>query len=431
MRVLIFTQHFWPESFRINDVAQSLQQAGHEVSVLTGQPNYPSGRVFEGYRAAATGIDQFGAIPVYRVPLVPRGNGHALRLISNYLSFILSAVLFGAWRLRGQRFDVIFVYASSPLLQAIGAIALARLKGCAVVTWVQDLWPQSLQATGYVQSPRVLAAVSAVVRWIYARQQMLLVQSPGFVEPVRQLSPRGLDIRVHANPAESIDDAVEAAVTPTNGATSAPADLAPLALPAGFNIVFAGNLGTAQALDSVLDAAEQLCQQPGFEAVRFVLVGSGQRSAWLAEQVQQRSLHNVLLPGRFAPAQMPAILAQAQALLVSLADDPALALTVPSKVQSYLAAGKPILAALAGEGAQVVAQAGAGVACKPADAQALVAAVSQLFALPQAERRQMGEAGRRYFEAHFSAQRLTPALAAHLQDAVDLYRAQRSRGRTQ
>jgi glycosyltransferase involved in cell wall biosynthesis len=329
------------------------------------------------------------------------------------LSFVASSVLFGAWRLRGQRFDVVFVYASSPLLQAIGAIVLARLKGCPVVTWVQDLWPQSLQATGYVKSARVLAAVSAVVRWIYARQQLLLVQSPGFVEPVRLLAPPGMPIRVHANPAE----------TPSDDAPVVP----PLTLPAGFNVVFAGNLGTAQALDSVLDAAEMLGRQEGMERLRFVLVGSGQRSAWLAEQVGQRGLHNVLLAGRFAPAQMPAILAQAQALLVSLADDPALALTVPSKVQSYLAAGKPIVAALAGEGARVVAEAGAGVACKPADALALAAAVRQLMALPADERAAMGAAGRHCFEANFSAERLTPALAAHLQDAVDLYRAARRR----
>lgn len=413
MKILIYSQHFWPESFRINDVAQSLHAAGHEVTVLTGQPNYPGGRVFKGYRAAATGVDAFGGIEVHRVPLVPRGQGSALRLVANYLSFIASAALFGAWRLRGRRFDVVFVYATSPLLQALGAIALARLKRCALVTWVQDLWPQSLQATGYVTSPRMLAAVAAVVRWIYARQQLILVQSPGFVEPVRQLAPPGMPIRVHPNPAE------------TQVASSGPAALT---LPAGFNIVFAGNLGTAQALDSVLNAAEQL---RGVADLRFVLVGSGQRSTWLAENVRTRGLNNVMLPGRFAPEQMPAILAQAQALLVTLVDDPAMALTVPSKVQTYLAAGKPILAALGGVGARVVAEAGAGVACAPANATALAAAVLRLHALPAAQRQLMGAAGRRYFDLHFSPEHLTPALLSHLQEAIDAARLVRGAARRQ
>ena len=121
MRILVFSQHFWPESFRINDVAQSLRAAGHEVTVLTGQPNYPAGAVYPGYRAASTGVEHWHGIDIHRVPLVPRGANSARRLVLNYLSFIFSSALFGAWRLRGQRFDVVFVYASSPLLHAARA----------------------------------------------------------------------------------------------------------------------------------------------------------------------------------------------------------------------------------------------------------------------------------------------------------------------
>ena len=413
MKILIFSQHFWPESFVINDVAQSLHDAGHEITVLTGQPNYPAGRVFDGYRAASTGVERFGAINVHRVPVAPRGQGGALRLAANYLSFIASSVLFGAWRLRGQRFDVVFVYASSPLLQAIGAIALARLKQCPVVTWVQDLWPQSLQATGYVKSPRVLAAVAAAVRWVYAHQQMVLVQSPGFEAAVRQLAPPGLPVRVHPNPAEA---------QPANPGPAA------LVLPPGFNIVFAGNLGTTQALDSVLDAAEQLLD---LAEMRIVIVGSGQRSAWLAEQVRVRGLRNVDLPGRYAPHEVPAILAQAQALLVCLVAEPAMALTVPSKLQTYLAAGKPIVAALGGEGARVVAEAGAGLVCRPGDAAALAETLRCICALPEAERLRLGAAGRRYYDQHYAPARLTPALVAHLQDAIDLARTGQAMRRRQ
>ena len=413
MRILVYSQHFWPESFRINDVAQSLQAAGHEVAVLTGQPNYPGGKVFPGYRAASTGIERFGDIEVHRVPLIPRGSGTRLGLILNFLCFAPSATIFGAWRLRGRRFDVIFVYGSSPLLQAAGAVALARLKRCALVTWVQDLWPQSIQATGHVSTRWIIDWCASVVRGIYRRHDMLLVQSAGFVAPVRALSPPGLPIIVHPNPSESL-------VIHDGPTTVRPA----LQLPPGFNVVFAGNLGTAQALDAVLDAAELLRDLPG---MRFVLVGSGARSAWLAQQIASRGLDNVLLAGRFAPKDMPAILTQAQVLLVSLRDDPTFSLTVPSKVQTYLAAGRPVLAALRGEGARVVADAGAGLACDPADAPALARAVRQLLALSEVERQLMGDAGRAYHDAHYAPAVLTPRLVAHLQQAVVLARAARQR----
>lgn len=400
MKVLLLSQHFWPESFRINAVAVALRGAGHEVVVLTGQPNYPGGTVFKGYRAAATGQQWHDGLEIHRVPLAPRGRGSAPRLVANYLSFIASAATVGAWRLRGREFDVVFVYGTSPILQALVGVLLARLKRCALVTWVQDLWPQSLQATGYIRSPRLLAAVAAVVRWIYRRCDLLLVQSRGFEAPVRELA--GLTpVVYHPNPAEDVAPSLDAE----------PA----LRLPSGFNLVFAGNLGTAQALSSVLDAAAMLADLP---EVRFVLVGSGQCSDWLAEQVRKRGLDQVLLPGRFAPEAMPAILAQASALLVTLTADPAMALTVPSKVQSYLAARRPIVAALDGEAARVIAEAGAGLVCAPADAQALALTVRKLLAMSEGARAQMGGAGGRYHARHFSMATLAPQLEAHLAAAV-------------
>jgi glycosyltransferase involved in cell wall biosynthesis len=413
MRILVFSQHFWPESFRINEVAHALRAAGHEVLVLTGQPNYPGGQVLPGYSAASTGVEDYGGIAVHRVPLWPRGRGGAWRLAGNYLSFIASAVLFGAWRLRRQRVDVVLVYATSPLLQAIAAVTLARLKRAALVTWVQDLWPQSLRATGYVTHPRLLAAVALVVRWIYARQDLLLVQSEGFVDAVRALAPARVEVRVHPNPAEA-----QVANPPP----------APLTLPPGFNVVFAGNLGTTQALDALLDAAERLRDLP---ALRLVFVGSGQRSAWLAGEVARRGLPNVLLAGRHAPEHMPSILGQAQALLVSLADDPALQLTVPSKLQSYLAAGRPIVAALRGEGARLLEAAGAGLSCPPGDGAALEATLRRLLALDEGTRAAMGEAGRAFHARHFSPAQLTPRLEAHLSDAIRVAQTARRLGRRQ
>lgn len=164
MRLLVLSQYFWPETFRITEVVQSLRDAGCEVTVLTGQPNYPDGVVADGYSALSVRTQVRDGLTIHRVPLVPRGRGSALRLVANYASFVVSAAVFGPWLLRGRRFDAILVYAPSPILQAIPAVWLAWLKGAKLVTWVQDLWPESLSATGFVRNARALAVVAAVVR---------------------------------------------------------------------------------------------------------------------------------------------------------------------------------------------------------------------------------------------------------------------------
>lgn len=397
MKVLVLSQYFWPETFRINEVVASLQRAGCHVTVLTGQPNYPQGDVFAGYSPVGFGAQQHEAgYTIYRVPLVPRGRGGAFGLAVNYLSFVVSASLLGPWLLRKQHFDIIFVYAPSPITQAIPAVWLACIKRAKLLTWVQDLWPQSLEATGFVRNRRLLALVAVLVRWIYRRCDLLLVPSQAFIAPVQAMAGK-TPVQYHPNPGELA------------------AGLAPLVPPAltlqpGFNVVFAGNLGTVQALSTVLDAAERLLPHPN---VRIVLVGSGSRSEWLADEVARRKLDNVQLAGRFAPEAMPGILAQASALLVSLMRSPGMDQAVPSKVQSYLAAGKPIIASLDGEGARVVSAACAGVACPAEDAAALAQAVLQLEAMSPDELQRMGDAGQRYYKQHFDPEVLTAQLVQH------------------
>lgn len=402
MKVLVVSQYFWPETFRITEVAQSLRSCGHEVIVLTGQPNYPDGVVLPGYAAASLRVQAHDGLTICRVPLVPRARGSALKLILNYLSFIVSAAVFGPWLLRGSKIDVIFVYAPSPILQAIPAIWLAWIKSARVVTWVQDLWPESLSATGFVRNQKVLGVVAAVVRWIYRKNDLLLVQSQAFIEPVANMAGNA-PVMYHPNPGELAFSKID-----LNRPIA-------LQLDAGFNVVFAGNLGTVQALDTLLSAAQLLSDR---EDVRFVLVGSGSRSEWLQQEVKRLGLDNVKMPGRYSPLDMPGILAQASAVLVSLVKDPIISQTVPSKVQAYLAAGKPIIASLDGEGARVVMEAGAGLACPAEDAHALAAAVRQLRdALPE-ERQQMGQRGLIYYARYFEPTLLAKRLSQILSDVV-------------
>jgi glycosyltransferase involved in cell wall biosynthesis len=400
MRVLVLSQHFWPETFRINDVTALLHRSGICVSALTGQPNYPGGAIFPGYRSLDASIHQHPlGYPIYRVPLVPRGPGGARRLVVNYVSFLVSACVLGSlFFCRGKRFDVIFVYGSSPILQAIVGIVLKSQVKAALVTWVQDLWPQSLEATGFIRNRYVLGAVGALVKWIYRRSDLLLVQSPAFLEPVRSMA-KNTPVVYHPNPSPAEEMTTRCNETPP-GPT----------LAQGFNVVFAGNLGTVQALDTILVAAELLLTEPD---IRFTLVGSGSREEWVRSEIRRRGLTNIDLPGRFPPEVMPSIFAQASVLLVSLARSPIMALTVPSKVQAYLAAGRPIIAALDGEGARVVLEAGAGIACPAEDAPSLAQAVLSLRATAPQTLAKMGVAGRAYHAKHFSPQLLTERLIGH------------------
>jgi glycosyltransferase involved in cell wall biosynthesis len=318
------------------------------------------------------------------------------------LSFVISASVMGAWLLRGQRFDVIFVYGTSPILQAVAGVVLKWLKRAPLVTWVQDLWPQSLEATGFVRNRRLLNMVAVVVRWIYRRNDLLLVQSQAFISPVKAMAGK-TPVEYHPNPGELAFSQTHRSVPPV------------LILEQGFNMVFAGNLGTVQALGTVLDAAELLLPHTD---VRMVLVGSGSRSEWLQQEVARRQLGNVQLAGRFAPEAMPGILGQASALLVSLVRSPIMSQTVPSKVQAYLAAGKSIIASLDGEGARVLEESGAGVSCPAEDAVALAQAVLRLRAMPSNELQRMGEAGQLYYKQHFDPNLLAERLVQHFSQVL-------------
>lgn len=402
LRILIVSQYFWPEDFRINDVVRSLVEKGVEVDVLTGKPNYPEGVIFNGYRAWGWQVESWGGATVYRVPLFPRGGRSAWRLAMNYLSFVGSGLLFGPWLLRKRQYEVVFVYGLSPILLAIPAIFLAWIKRRKLIVWVQDLWPESLSATGYLRNASVLRAVEWVVRWIYRHTDLLLVQSRAFVAPVSALAP-GKPVRYYPN---SVDATFAEPPSPNVVLPAVPA------LEEGFPVVFAGNVGVGQAVEVIVEAAELLKDVPH---IRFVVFGQGSRWEWMRGQVRSRGLTNLYLPGRFPADTMPGLMQKAGALLVTLADEPIFAMTVPNKVQAYLAAGRPILACLNGEGACLVEQeAQAGLSVPAQDAKALAAAVLQLYQMPAEDRAKLGANGRRYFKAHFDHDKLVDELTAHL-----------------
>ena len=397
MKLLIISQYFWPEGFSINAVAKSLVEKGVEVEVLTCKPNYPSGKIFPGYRAWDCPQESHQGVLIHRIPFLPRGNS-GWRLALNYLSFVVSGLLFAPWMLRKKKYDVIFIYAPSPILQAIPAIFLGWMKGCPVVLWVQDLWPESLSATGNVENRLVLKLVEWVVRFIYKHTDLLLVPSRAFEAPVRALAS---DTPIVYQP-NSVEEAF------TLSATDEPPSVEGLGT--GFSVMFAGNIGAAQAVGVIIEAAVLLRE---YADIYFVVLGDGNSRTWMLEEAQQQGLINLHLPGRFPMETMPGFMQKASALLVTLADRPIFAATVPNKVQAYMAAGRPILACLNGEGARLVVEAGAGIAVPAENAQALAEAILRLYRLSPAEREKMGENGRSYYKEHFDHEHLVDKLIGH------------------
>ena len=406
MKVLIISQYFWPENFRINDLVQELVQRGHSVAVLTGIPNYPAGRVFDAYRQNPKAFEYYGGARVWRVPMLARGHG-AVRLFLNYLSFVIGACLFGPWQLRGQQTDVIFVFEPSPVTVGLPAILLGQIKRAPVVFWALDLWPETLAAIGVVRSPRVLGWVGHLVKFIYERCTLVLGQSRGFLESIARYCSDVRKIRYFPSWAEEV----------FNQPDLVPAPEVPV-LEGAFNVLFAGNIGEAQDLPGVLDAAESLKHNP---AIRWLIVGDGRKSDWLLEEVARRGLQdNVLLLGRFPVERMPSFYAHAGALLVSLKKDPVFSMTIPGKVQSYLMAGVPLVGMLDGEGAKVITEANAGLVCAAGDASGLAAVVLQMAAMRADQRHQLGANGRAFAQKEFGRSLLMDRLDVLLHEAVDL-----------
>ena len=404
MRLLIVSQYFWPENFRINDLAQGLVKIGHHVTVLTGKPNYPSGQFFDGYSFWGKSREMFAGIEVIRVPLIARGHGGAVRLVLNFFSFALFASLFGPLWCRGS-FDVVFVYEPSPVTVGLPGLVMKAVKKAPLMFWVQDLWPESLSATGAVKSRWVLDRVSFLVRFIYRGCDRVLVQSRAFVDRVRVLGADPKRILYYPNSAEELYRPVLRGPVPGSRV-----------LPDGFRVMFAGNIGAAQSFETILSAAETLRDHL---EIHWLILGDGRQSRWVHEEVARRDLSQcVHLLGRYPAESMPDWFAQAEVLLVSLRKDPIFALTIPSKIQSYMACGRPILAALEGEGARIVEEARAGIVVPAEDSSALAKAVLDMSLMPPSEREAMGENGRRYFLQEFERDALLVRLDSWMKELV-------------
>lgn len=402
MKVLVLTQYFWPEIFSINDVCKNLNDEGIYVEVITGKPNYPLGYIYHGYSSSGVQHESFFGIDIIRVPLWPRGK-NKFNLFLNYLSFVFSCSIFGPYLLRGKKFDVILVYAPSPILQALPAIFIGKLKKVPVVLWVQDLWPQSLSATGYLKNRFLLYLVELFVKFIYSKCNLLLVQSNSFILPVQKIYNK-TPIIYHPNSSSKIFLKNE----DNNFSLLDNLDNC-------FSIMFTGNIGSAQCVEVILEAATILRDEVD---IQFFIVGEGSRRLWLINESKKRNLSNLHLPGQFPFELMPGLMKKASALLLTLVDKEIFYYTIPNKLQAYLASGKPILACLNGEGADIVIKAKAGLAIPAENSKALSESILQLYNMTKNERDRMGIQGRKWYIDNFSEEMLTKKLVKLLASVI-------------
>lgn len=395
MRILIVSQYFWPENFKINDISIALMEKGYQVSVLTGKPNYPSGKFSDNYSFFRKNFESWNGIKIYRSPLFPRSNGKGLSLFLNYFSFAIFAslrVLFIK-----QKFDRVFVYEPSPITVGIpGIVAKFKFKA-PMYFWVQDLWPESISAAGGVKNKFVINSLNLLTKWIYKHSRKILIQSKAFVPYILKQNVEFEKLIYYPNSTESFYKVLE------------PDNILLNQLPKGIKLMFAGNIGESQSFETLLSAAVILKAQK--IDIQWLILGDGRMKEHVKQQIHNLGIQDCFhLFGSFDSIEMPKYFSCADALIVSLKNDYIFKQTIPSKVQSYMACGKPIIASLDGEGARIIEEANAGFVSPAENADALANTIICFLNLTCQEQIALGRNARLYFEQEFERELLVNKL---------------------
>lgn len=384
MKILLLTQWFDPEpTFKGLAFARELQKQGHDVQVLTGFPNYPSGKIYDGYKLKLYQREKIDGISILRVALYANHDSSALKRIFNYVSFAFMAMVFGIFATK--KADVIYAY-HPPLTVGLAAIFIKLFRKTPIVYDIQDMWPDTLKATGMMSNERILGIIGRVCEFVYRFVDHLVVLCPGFKAILIERGVPEKKISVIYNWCDEI--ALQSALPLNNHYKSI--------MNNKFNVVFAGNMGKAQALGTVIEAAASL---HSYSNIQFVLVGEGTETQRLKDIVEKNNINNVVFIPRMPMTEIGGVLQQANALLVHLKKDPLFEITVPSKTQAYMAIGKPLIMAVQGDAADLVDWAQCGRTAISEDCQSLAKAIVDIYSLSEQEKSRMGEnAAQYYFE---------------------------------
>ncbi len=397
-KILVVCQHFWPETFRVSDISAGLVEKGYTVDVLCGIPNYPAGKFFGGYGYLKNRRQNYKGVNVIRVPEIPRGNNSNLRIFINFISFPFFA-LFYIPLLATKKYDRILVYGLSPVFMAFPAIILSKIFRIKLFIYVMDFWPHSLFSIMNFQNTFIRSAITKMSYWHYKRADGLPAVYKGIQN--RLVTDVGIDkdktIYIPQAPEKIYEKDVPNKALAKRFAGK-------------FNIVFAGNINPAQSFETILSAAKMLSDS-GVVNFRFIILGEGMSKKWLLEEVSRLNLEeHFVFEGLLPVEEVPKYHTIADALILALTRDPLFEYATPAKIQSYLAAGRPILGAMDGEGQRIINQSGSGICVDSGDDKALYGAMSKLVSMPEAQRAKMGAAGReyhfKYYERDYNLNRL-------------------------
>jgi glycosyltransferase involved in cell wall biosynthesis len=385
MKILIITQYFYPENFKSNDLAWGLSQRGLTVDVLTGIPNYPEGKYYKGYGQFKKRCQIIDGVRIYRAFLYSRGSGSGFRLALNYFSFAFFSSLWVMFFFIFKRYDAILVHEPSPITQGIPAVILKKIKKTPLYFWVLDLWPESIIHVGGIKNRKIITFIDKITKTIYENSDKILISSKGFRDSIIKKGDYNNKIIYFPNWGEDIF---------INGS-----EFALPSLPEGFRIVFAGSIGEAQDFESILKAAKIL---NNFSEIKWILAGDGRKVEWINNYINENNLLNVHLIGRLPLSAMPSLFKKSDVMLVSLRDMPIFNITVPAKIQAYMAASKPIIAMLNGEGANIISEAGCGISVDSGDYKGLSESALEMFRMKKNKLGEMGNSGFNYYAKHFS-----------------------------
>lgn len=388
MRILVVSQYFWPEEFRINDICKGLVEEGHEVDVLTAIPNYPKGEFFEGFSIFKRGHKKYEGVNVRRCFCIPRGKNSKVKLILNYISFAVSSVFHIPFLLK-NKYDKVLVYQLSPITMAIPAIIIKKIKKIPMDMYILDLWPESLLSTVNIGSQKIKDMMFNICKSIYRCADRLYITSKGFKEKLVSYGINEKDIvylpqwaeNFYKNTHIEIDEEL-------NNLTKDK-----------FNILFAGNVGKAQSVDTIINAANE-CREN--KEIQWIIVGDGSEKIVSEEKVKNLGLtENVVFLGRKPVEDMPKYYNASDVLLVTLGDDELFKITVPAKVQSYMASGKPVLGAISGEGKSLIEESNCGLVCEAEDYKTLSDMAIKMSEMSVDDRNKLGMNGLNYFNDNF------------------------------
>lgn len=385
-KILFISQYFYPEVFKGNDIAFDLAK-DNEVTVVTAIPNYPHGKFYKGYGFFMKNKETINGVTIIRVPIFPRGKGGAISLLLNYVSYAISASIYIIMLAMRKKFDCIFVQQLSPVTLALPAVLYKKIHNVPLYLWVLDLWPESLHSAGGINNKYILGFFEKIVRIIYNNSSQILISSKGFESSITKKGVNQDKIIYFPNWAENVF------TSPLKDSVELPT------LYSGFRVLFAGNIGEAQDFESIMKTALLLKTRTD---IKFIIAGDGRKKAWIENFIRENDLKdNIQLLGKLPLKLMPKLFECSDILLVTLKDELIFNLTAPAKIQAYMAASKPIIAMLNGEGATLIQEANCGISVNAGEFENLAKEIICFTTKPKDELLKMGENGKLFCEDNF------------------------------